>query len=210
VSALIYGPDAFTVGSDTNLITYDANWDVVNSGTHQLHILAATDKVYTNASINGVSRWTGQTVLDQKIVSDIDIGSTGQWPGLVLRCDADQNCYYIEWDSAENGIYLYRATGFTGGSGGSYNQIAFGGSVSATTYTNAYAKVTGTNPCAIELGDDTNGPAIVTYNDSDAARLQSGQPGLNVGATVDLSNHDNVEIWDEAATAGGGLAWITA
>jgi hypothetical protein len=190
--------DTFTVGADAELDAYDADWVKVSANQDDVSVIAANDRLEGTNSVgnNADYTWTGQTVLEERIQATLNAGSA--WSSLTVRGDLDMNNYLAEWDSSSNAIILYRATGFTGGSGGSWTQVAFGGTVaSSTTYTGAYLKATGTNPVELEGGDDTNGAAAVTYSDSNAARHQSGQPGISM-ATNSGGWIDNVEIWDEA------------
>jgi hypothetical protein len=194
---LVYGPQAFTVGSDINLDTFDANWVKVRGGAEELRVAQATDDVRIPVSGgSGCSnRWVGSALTDQRITGTCKTGSGG-FPGFWARADADGNGYTAEWDAAANNIVLYRVTGASGGAGGTYVELgtAAGSVAASTTYTGCYLKATGTNPVILEVGDDTNGPDVVPFSDSDAARHQTGQPGVAV-ASSDSSAVDDVSIY---------------
>jgi hypothetical protein len=195
----IYGPDAFVVGSDTLLDDYDPDWVQVSFGGGTMTVNAANDRVQpSGVSENGNYRWTGQTVLEQRI--QMGVLSAQFWTSMMVRTDTDNNGYLAEWDASSDAIILYRATGFSGGAGGTWTEVAQAGGVAQDTeYTNAYLKATGTNPVEIRGGDDTNGADILTYDDTNAARHQSGQPGVSMNSGVASSSYfDDVEIWDEA------------
>jgi hypothetical protein len=193
--------DTFTVGADTELDAYDADWVKVSANQDDVSVIAATDRLEGSNSVgnNADYSWTGQTVLEQRIKGTLNAGAA--WTSFSVRGDLDMNNYLAEWDAQSNAIILYRATGFTGGAGGSWLQVASAGAVAASTaYANAYLKATGQNPVALRGGDDTNGD-VLTYDDSNAARHQSGRPGISM-ATNSGGWIDNVEIWDEAVTPG--------
>lgn len=194
----VYGPDAFTVGSDTELSAYNADWEQTGATT-TIFCQASTDQLHAGneAADNGDYRWNGQSLLEQKIIAG-QLNPASAWASLLVREDANMNGYLVEWDAQSGAAILYRATGFTGGSGGSWTQLAQGGTVASdTVYNNAYLQALGTNPVEIEAGDDSNGVAL-TYSDSDAARHQSGQPGISMD---NLSPWlDDIEVWDETPT----------
>jgi hypothetical protein len=203
----VYGPDAFTVGADVNLEVYDAaNWaaNAVSVGGTQ-KVMAATDDVrVTPVSTASITRYIGITLVAQRIVGDIKLLSSvnAPFPGLRNRsATTEQDGYLAEWDNSavQQKINLYRVTG---GASPVFTLIASGGLVdgsAANNYLGGYLKATGTNPVALEAGDNTNGVAITT-SDSNAARYQSGQPGLSIYNDGALAcGIDNVEVWDESA-----------
>lgn len=179
---LLYGPDDFIVGADTRLRLYNAQWttppgaiplgDVwVIAATHDLRDILVAD------SSTGIWNGPGTTaVVDQRITGTIFSGLNGAFPALMCRCDAQRfEAYVCQWAPSLGVITLYRVTanGFT--------NIATGGIVAAsTTYPGAYLKATGTNPVVIEAGDNINGPAAILFSDANAARKQTGQPGVDI------------------------------
>jgi len=211
VGVRVYGPDNFDVVADTNLDTYNAAWVKRNPGsagwTGVMSVRAATKDVRVNSALAATYDWTGQTLLGQKLVAKIS-ASSGDYPGIWTRQDPTGPAYLVEWQATENTVQLYRVT-FSGGVP-TYTTIAnFGAVANATNYLAAYVRVTGISPCHIEYGDATNGTS--TFDDSNAARLQSGQPGLSLSPATALEGAiDGVEIYDEdkptPAPLGRGLA----
>lgn len=197
----VYGPEPFNVGADTNLDTFDANWVKISPGsagwTGVMSVRTATNDVRVNAaSATATYRRSTPTVLDERIVAKI-LAATSNYPGLYTRQDITGPAYLVEWQALENVMTLYRVT-FSGGVP-TYTSIATGGNVAnGATYVGAFVKVTGISPCHIEFGDNTNG--VFTFDDSNAARMQSGQPSLSLstGAAGLAIAIDDVEIYDEA------------
>jgi hypothetical protein len=214
----VYGPDAFTVGADVNLNTYDANWERVlpadASWAGVVQAKAATDDLRaTNASAASY-RWNGQTLVGQKILGKLLAGA-GDYPGFHARLTPTPGGganrvlgYLAEWQATENLIQIYRIT--EPGGVLTYATIASAGVVgNGSTYTGAYLRATGTNPVHLEYGDNTQGP--FTFDDSNAARAVSGQPGVSFSDALPISIWiDDVEVWDEDAIAPVGNPWRLA
>lgn len=195
---LLYGPDAFTVGADTNLDTYDANW--VKQGApagDTFSVRASTDDVRSLGTTSAYYRRTLNIPLDVSIHADVYQDGQGGI-GFEVRTTATPfNGYLFEYNTDNADLVLYRVT-----AGETYTLVASGGVlIVPATYIDAFLKVTGTNPVHLEAGDNTNGTAI-TYDDSNAARYQAaGGVALSEGAgALALANaFDNVSVWDEAA-----------
>lgn len=192
----VYGPDAFTVGSDQSLQTYDANWkDDADSFGNTGRVQASTDDVRDFGGAHCRCYWNGVVSVDQKIVATIKQGpSTNSYPGLVVRRHITDvhDGYLVQWSNALGVMRLYRVVG------GTYTQVQDSGSVSSnTTYTNAFVQaITVGSTVVVKFGDDING--TFTFTDSDAARILTGQAGLDIFEGTDAlsSGVDDVEIWD--------------
>lgn len=198
-SPLVYGSDDYTVAADADLAAYDPKWAAAYVlGGSSILVQASTDDLRNPSATDvAVYRWTGVTLLEQKIVGDLRAG-LNRWPGLTARnpaASANQG-YMAEWDAELGDIVLYRVT-----AGPTYTIIAQGGAVTSTetVFTNCYVRATGTNPVNVTAGDDTNG-ATLTYDDTNAARHQSGQPAVSLyNATASIAGATNVKIYDEGA-----------
>lgn len=197
----VYGTEAFTVGADSTLNAYAAAWTTFGSSADP-SVRASTDDLrYNGTGVGARAKWTGTVNADQKIVATIKTGgATQSYPALTVRMGANFiSGYLAQWSPQLGTITVYRVTG-------SYTQIATLGTVANnTTYTNCYLKATGSGATVtIEFGDDTNG--FTTFNDTDAARFTTGQPGVDIyeGTTALTSALDDIEIWDMAA---GGASY---
>lgn len=192
IETLIYGPDAFTGGAGGTLVAYDADWEVVAGVGLRITAGGAVGTNETAPSFE-MNRWTGQTIVGQKIEGDIDVGAdadSDSW--LAARSDAAGDAYYALWDLTDGEIILTRET-----TGGGSVELARGGTVAASTvYTDAYIKVTGTNPVRIRVGDDSNGE-VIDITDSHADRIQSGAPAMAALNDVAFDTTiDNVAIYE--------------
>jgi hypothetical protein len=198
VSTLIYGPDSFAVGADTNLDVYDANWSkVAGVGTGIMIARATTDELHVSGNGLGSGyRWLGSTPVDQRIVAKL-IAANNSYPGLTCRQAANSDAYLAEWQATEGHIALYRVSL----NWATFTPLGTGGVVAhLTAYPGAYIKITGTNPCHIEVGDSVNGVAI-TVDDSNAARYTSGAVGITTYPFIATEPAvDDISIYNEASS----------
>lgn len=199
MSLLVYGPDAFTVGADVVLSTYNALWTYVTNGlAPELTVIAATDDVRkpaANPSDGSISMYNGTLAVDHTIYADIFSGAGSCFPGLWGRKGTTfaSAGYLAQWDSGGT-IILYRVM-----AGPTFTTIATAGTVAInTTYANCFIKVSGVGATVtIDYGDDTNGP--FTFGDNNAARILTGKVGFDAfdaGATGSMA-FDNVRIYDD-------------
>ena len=198
MARLVYGPELFTVGSDTELHAYDPNWVSAGAafGINTLSVRASTDNVQMPTAGEGTGyRWMGVTLVDQRVIATL-VTSATCIPGIIVRCDGSENCYFAEWNVPDGHITLYRVLA------GTPTNIATGGTVTAATYANCFVKVTGVGATVtITVGDDTNG-TVITFGDTDGNRRTAGQPGLIGYDDAGLSgSYDDVSIYDELSTA---------
>lgn len=218
----VYGADAFTVGADTNISTYDANWvqdSWVGSGVMQAR--ASTDDVRVNSASPAIARWTGAILIGQSIIAKLIVTTGNIFPGLMVRAQKNANAgrtddlaragYLAEWDSTLNDVVLYRVLA-ADSTNPTFTVVAQGGAVATSaTYTNCKIKATGTNPVQLAVGDDTNGAGFLTFSDSNALRWQDGDAGLSIQNDTFLACAiDDVEVWDEDAIVATGNPWRLA
>lgn len=207
MSVLRYGPETFTVGSNQNLNTFDANWVLDSDPSNPMTAMvidAATDTIrFPGGGANGTGhtwRGSGTPTGDQKILIDIYSGASGDGPfaGLVLRSGGStENRYLIEVDIPSAEWVLYRVT-----SGPTYTIIDTGGTVAQNTLYNCTGKAIGTNPVVITLDEQINGAGVINFSDSNAARKTSGWVGISAYQSSGTSSLylDNISIYDESAS----------
>lgn len=200
MATLVYGPEAFTVGSNIDLETYDSQWTRLTEGTSvDPSVRAATDDVRnpTTPGTGARSRWNGSISAEQRITGDIIFGAQNSYTGFTVRTvnNSKDDCYLVQWASDLNSIRLYRVVG------GSFTTVQSSGGVAvSTTYTGAFAKATTVGATVvIDYGDAING--AFQYTDTDAARHLSGLPGIDIyEANVALNSAiDNISIYEEGA-----------
>lgn len=205
--SLVYGPDAFTVGADVVLSTYNAVWTkLVNGSAPELTIIAASDdlrKPTPDSGNSSSSVYNGTLSTEQTIYSDIFSGATSCFAALYARKGTTHSSagYLAQWDSGGT-IILYRVT-----AGPTFTTIATNGTVAInTTYLNCFIKVSGVGATVtINYGDDTNG--AFTFGDTDAARILTGKVGFDTfdgGATGSMA-FDNVRVYDDSLGGHGVL-----
>lgn len=201
---------AFTVGSDQALPTFNADFvREAGSGTDELTVDQALDRLEARFSgsihtplwasyrYNGASSPTGdQEVLCTNLQSN---GSDTAYCGVTLRhATGADTCYFMRVSGTGEMEIVRRVAGVD-------TVLASGGTIDqATDYTVTAARAVGTG-ATVDLTFTITGEATVTYADTNAARLTSGQPGVELrqsGSTdANDSTLDNLEIWDLAAAA---------
>jgi len=203
--ATVYGPEAFTVGADIVLPSYDSNWALTNPQTNEIYANAARDRLEMEGGAGGgnpCARWNGTVAANHRIVSDLTTGAANNsWPGHVVRCSSTFNGYLAEWDSFAGDIILYEVSS----NGTVFDVLSQGGTVNQNTaYNGTYLEADGSS---LEAGDDTNGAATVTATD---ATYSTGQPGLSLAGGAEVAanmSHDNVEIIDLDASGGTSVRY---
>jgi hypothetical protein len=168
-----------------------------------LSVRQSTDDVRTVTGAPCLARYIKDTLTDQRVKLTIKLGSTtDQFAGIMARDQSNRNGYLVEWDTSVAAINLYRVTNGDTASP-TFTLLAQSAGSDAninTTYTGAYLKATGTSPVLLDVGDDINGASRLTFSDSNAARWQTGQPGLSEQTNTAFGfGEDDVEVWDEAS-----------
>lgn len=206
MSVKVYGTDAFTVGADTFLSAYNANWVNDSVGAAELKVFTATNDVRkTNTGSNSIATYSGTLSTEHRIKCDIFSGNTGAFPALWVRKQVSpnkQSGYLVQWDSGGT-IILYRVA-----PDATFTVVQTNGTVAvATLYTGAYAQASGIGATVtITYGDATNGN--FTFNDGNAARWITGKVGFEVfdsTGPIPDSSFDNMEIWDDSLGGHGIL-----
>lgn len=177
----IFYTDTYTVGADTPITQYPSagapNYEILLNGTVVASVIAATGRVEM-ISADPVECALRLNVLvpttDYRVTATCGRGA-GYVGGIPLvRCGAAfGGDYYAPFISASNTWEMYR-----------YN-VGVGTVISTGTFTapdSASAlvrfEVGGTNPVVLTFTYGLNTPIVI--NDSDAARLQTGGPGIDM------------------------------
>lgn len=201
-----FGPDAFTVGGNTDVNAYNADYIRI-TGTDHLIVNATQDLVTVDTSrgLNSLRAYryggAGAPTGDQEVLADLlHNGASGNMLGLIARAATDNSeNYYIACFRAggvEIGIRIYRVVA------GVYTEVANNGGAgwaNSASLRAATFEATGTNP--VVLTATFPGVANATYNDIDASRHQSGTPGFAMTLGWNDLALDNFQIIDGA---GGG------
>lgn len=204
--AVVVFTDSFTSGSDANLVDYDAaHYDENTAETtgYNLYVNAANDRVQSIGGDGTVSVvrviGTGIPTGDQKITATVYSDGTNEYTGLIVRNDSVN--YYLAFFYANGGnlIELYRYDG------GAFTLLT---SANRTFSYPATASFEATGAGAtVSLSIVIGGTAAITYNDTDAARITSGYPGLRIWTDVktEAAWFDDLSIDDltSAPPAGG-------
>lgn len=195
---MIVFTDSFTVGADVDPASYPAtpDYSYLLGTAGDCEVVAASDRLdILTTGADKILRLlnaacpTGDQEITLRAQATAASGASGY---AVTRCDpATSDCYFAFLDMVPaNEVELYRMTA------GSPTLVASAdrGFTADGAYTYRF-KATGTNPVALEFQVDAT--AVVTFNDSDAARKQSGRPGCGGFTTVIHTNWvDDISVSD--------------
>jgi hypothetical protein len=182
--AVVYGLDTFTVGADTNLGAYVANWA---GDTSTILILNADDALSTTGYNSNRKAWyTGAGVLgDQRVSGTVwnnGSGGSSVWcSGFLTRFDANGNGYAAEYTGASDATYRLNIYKYTN-NGGTKTLVANSGTsvtniaLPPTTWYAASFEAVGTTTTVLTF---RVGQFEITYSDS-SSPLTSGYPGVVV------------------------------
>lgn len=199
--------DSFTVGADVDIASYPATPDYAYSlgVAGDISVNAANDRVQVNADIDTdkAAYITNAAVptTDQQCTVSFNTPSAGAGSPTVRNvaagtptADIHMDFYEVQVDPTADTITIYKVTN------GGFQNVASGSRTVGTTGT-LRLKATGTNPVALEAQVDAT--AVLTYDDSDVSRKQSGPPGFAIwDHTLNTIGLDDLSIDDLAgATA---------
>lgn len=177
---LVYDSHPLTIGANTELATAQPNWvRVPNNSSAGSTLNQQTDgTIRQPVNFDATHyRWTGCTLVDQRIEVDFDVANGT--PFLSVRNDANGNRYDGQWSPGDNFITIQRTT--NNGVDHAFLNTPGSGTVAASVaFRRAFmqAVTLDANTVRVTFGDDRNGS--FTYDDTDAARFLSGQPGVGI------------------------------
>lgn len=200
---MIVHTDPFTVGADTDFGSY-GSWSAALGAAGAMRVVAATDRLETvTTNADHWCRWTGpgSPTGDQKIRARLRIENSGGGShgacALLVRTDGVGNGYNGFWTSTPGGtgtVEFYRVTG----DGTVFTFLDSGGTITGgNTYAGYFVARGAGAVVSLEAGDDINGAAVVTFDDSNAARHTSGLVAAQV--YTNSATH---------AVGGGSPAWV--
>lgn len=200
-SGEVYGVQAFTAGSDTELAAFDASFTNLAgpSGGAVLTVRASDDTVrQLTGNAYGLYQLSTGASDDLRVIADILMGTLGITE-LWCRMDSNGDGYAAMWGEAANPVRLYRITG----NNVTYTQIdSFGNVAASTTYTNCYIEAITRADGSVQLryGDNTNG--MRQFIDTASDRHLTGTAGVGLyNFTAALSGFDNVRVRNLAPDA---------
>lgn len=174
--------DLFTVGSDVDLVTHNADYiEIATSGHGALRVNAAEDAVENRYSgiystpFHATHRWAGSgapTGSQQVTFNASRVSGNGSTTAVMLRMPtANTNNGYVcgLGNSYANGIAIWRRVA------GVDTLLANGGTPASPD--TLVAEATGTTTVALSLSDGTT---TITYDDSSGSRHEVGTPGIYV------------------------------
>lgn len=206
--------DNFTVASDTALSSYPSagspDYSFVTGSDTTAIVSGANDRVELAAS--GADKFAvirnihaGLPSGDEQLTLTGNCANTNIFE-LVLRGNTtDQTSYVASVDlNAANEVGIYSVD-----AGGTYTTLASADrGLSAGTHTVRF-KATGTNPVLLEVQVDST--TVVTYSDSSAGRITSGDEGFNIFAAAGTTSWVDDFIVDDTTVASPVYcAWVTA
>ena len=209
MSTVVYGPDAFTVGSDTTLATYSADWELIGVAGGTMVVNAALDVVGHSATSydDAFYRWkgTGSPTGDQQIAANLQHPAsnaafgdlrlltrvTGTVGGSNLKAYAGE----LHRATATVTMYLYKVS-----AAGTFTELASGDATVGLDAHNCTLDATGTSTTALSF--KVTGHTTLTYDDS-SSPYTSGVCGLssyyndnNAFNATYTGRIDNVQITD--------------
>ena len=204
--AIVFGPDAFTVGADTGIVVYNS--------TSYVYVIGATTAATVNAANDRVQQTTTSADIAVRIcdpavptagdgIVSADLGTT-EGPSYTdstlnlcvrMKTDNSVNFYMAYIDRANAFIHFYRVV-----------DGAFGSAITTFT-TRDFANTTRTctfkavtNGAQVDLTFTATGLTDCTFSDTDAARHLSGTPGFHgYATTANVAFLDNLSVDDVGA-----------
>jgi hypothetical protein len=198
--------ETFTTASTQDLETYDSDWVHVGGslGSGDIRVEATNDRAEsgqaTFSTTIGVYRWdgTGSPTGDQQV--EFDGFCWAGYPGAALRASSVADTAYacILVPVADTGLRIYRRVA------GTNTLVAASTAVTIadqTLYSGVTARVEGSG-ATVTVTLTVPGETPLVFNDTDGARLTSGQPGIYIEHNAASGNRpymDNVVIDDLAS-----------
>lgn len=199
--AVVYST-SFTVASDTPLESFDSSAFTGIFNNTYLQVNAANDRVVTETlvfdSVYAVTA-AGSPSGDQEITALVGV-RTGYDNGYVCgRCSSGGNFYMLT--RASSTVYeLYRYVGNSTGAPLTSWSIT-------TTDNSSYTvklRIVGTG-ATVTITPTVNGTTLTAYNDTNAARLTTGYPGIGIyDSSININSWVDDIVVDDL-TGGGGL-----